>query len=65
MSVHYMDATIQHTEPGYRTMPDKIAGWGWGTMETYICGRQFPGCVQTTMEADRLNWDEGVSVIVQ
>ncbi len=58
--VHYMDATIQHTELGYRTMPNKIASWGWGTMETYISGQQFPGCVQTTPEAARLNWDHGI-----
>lgn len=58
--VHYMQATNQHTERGYRTMPERIAAWGWGTPETYICGRRVPGCVPTTAEADRLNWDEGI-----
>ena len=61
MVVHYMEATIQHTPRGYRTMPDRIAGWGWGTMETYISGQRYPGCVQATLEGDRLNWDDGIT----
>ncbi len=58
--VHYMAATNQYTERGYRTLPDKIAGWGWGSMETYISGQRFPGCVQASLEAERVNWDEGI-----
>lgn len=58
--VHYMDALNQHTKLGYRAIPERIEGWGWGTPETYICGRRFPECVRTTPEAERLNWDTGI-----
>lgn len=58
--VHYMQATNQYTERGYGNRPEKIANWGWGTLETYICGERFPDCVQTTTDDERINWDGGI-----
>ncbi|MEM7125718.1 MAG: phytanoyl-CoA dioxygenase family protein [Chloroflexota bacterium] len=58
--VHYMQAANEYTERGYGNRPQKIADWGWGTLETYICGQRYPGCVQTTVDTDRLNWDQGI-----
>ena len=52
--VHYMKATIQHTGNRQR-IPEGAEHWG--TPEMYICGRQWPGCVQTTLEKDSMDWD--------
>ena len=55
--VHYMKATIQST--GNR--PRIPAGTEqWGTPEMYICGRQLPECVQTTLEKDSMDWDRAL-----
>ncbi len=55
--VHYMKATIQHS--GNR--PRVPAGTEqWGTNEMYIGGRQLPGCVQTTLEQDSMDWDRAL-----
>ena len=55
--VHYMKATIQHSGNRPR-IPEGTEHWG--TPEMYICGRQLPGCVQTTLEKDSMNWDRAL-----
>lgn len=55
--VHYMKATIQRT--GNRPRIPK-GEEQWGTPEMYICGEQWPGCVQTTPEQDSMNWDRAL-----
>ena len=55
--VHYMKATIQHTGNRSR-IPEGTEHWG--TPEMYICGRQLPGCVQTTFEKDSMDWDRAL-----
>ena len=55
--VHYMKATIQHTGNRPR-IPEGTEHWG--TPEMYICGRQLPGCVQTTLEKDSMDWDRAL-----
>ena len=55
--VHYMKATIQHTENRPR-IPEGTEHWG--TPEMYICGQQLPGCVQTTLEKDSMDWDRAL-----
>ena len=55
--VHYMKATIQHTGNRPR-IPEGTEHWG--TPEMYICGQQLPGCVQTTLEKDSMDWDRAL-----
>ena len=55
--VHYMKATIQHTERG-RWIPPGAENWG--TPEMYISGKQYPSCVQTTQEHQSMNWDNAL-----
>ncbi len=55
--VHYMKATIQHAGNRQR-IPEGAEHWG--TPEMYICGRQLPGCVQTTLEKDSMDWDKAL-----
>ena len=52
-----MKATIQHTGNRPR-IPEGTEHWG--TPEMYICGRQLPGCVQTTFEKDSMDWDRAL-----
>ena len=58
--VHYMKSTIRHTGSGTAGHRQKILDLGWGTPEAYICGRQMPGCVQTTPEEESMNWDKAL-----
>jgi len=55
--VHYMKATIQHSGNRQRI---PAGTEHWGTPEMYICGRQWPGCVQTTLEQDSMDWDSAL-----
>ena len=54
--VHYMKATIRHTERG-RLHGRPVAMGDWGSVECYVSGRQFEGSVGTTGEDESLNWD--------
>lgn len=55
--VHYMKATIRHVK-NRRWAPEGTQCWS--TPEMYICGRQFPGCVQTTPEKACMDWDKAL-----
>ncbi len=55
--VHYMKATIQHTNIRNRQRIVEDTEH-WGTMEMYICG--VPGSVQTTPEKESMNWDSAL-----
>jgi len=57
--VHYMKATIQRTEKRKNRMRPPSAQ-DWGSVEAYICGRSYPGCVQTTPEEYSLKWDKAI-----
>ena len=57
--VHYMKLSMQPTEY-LRNRRAPAAAQHWGTPEAYICGRQYPGCVQTTSEQNSLNWDRAL-----
>ena len=55
--VHYMKATIQHTNTRNRQRMEEETKH-WGTSEMYICG--VPGSIQTTPEKESMNWDKAL-----
>lgn len=57
--VHYMKATIQRTEKR-KNWIRPAAAQNWGSVEAYICGQSYPGCVQTTPEEYSLKWDQAI-----
>ena len=54
---HYMKATIRHIK-NKQWAPEGTQHWS--TPEMYICGRQLPGCVQTTPEKESMDWDKAL-----
>lgn len=54
--VHYMKSTIRCTERGQRYRRPAAMG-DWGSVECYVSGRQYDGCVRTSLEEESLDWD--------
>ena len=62
--VHYMKATIRRTEKRKNWISPRGAEH-WGSVEAYICGQSYPGCVQTTPEEYSLKWDRAIGRTLQ
>lgn len=54
--VHYMTSTTGHADAGQSGRRPKGMG-DWGTVEAYVSGQAYSGCVKTTSETESLNWD--------
>ena len=57
--VHYMKATIRHTEQGSNQLKFALK-YGLGIPEGYISGGRFDRCVQTPDDEQCLDWDSAI-----